>query len=334
VSGTTFLSARPALDTSGGGGGGGGGSDGGSAAVGQVTGLSQDTGIPGDFKTNVANQTVSGTYTGALAAGDVIQVSADGSTWIGATAGAGTWTAGVTLLPGEHTLSVRTVDDVGNIVNGTGHAYDLDLTGSVAIESSGATQLDQVADQFFLRDSGGFDSSLKYQGNAVTAGQFGAWTPIGAEKTAGGYQVAWKFGSADQYIVWNLDSNGNYASYATGVVSGSDPELQNLETVFQQDLNADGTTGLATTTTESSGSTRLLANLADNSSTAVNAESPAANQANAAATPQSLGSTGDSGVLLLSNYMASTFAPTGGEATGGLTAAEAFHEQLLAKPAV
>jgi hypothetical protein len=39
-------------------------------------------------------------------------------------------------------------------------------------------------------------------------------------------------------------------------------------------------------------------------------------------------------VLLLTNYMASTVAPTGGEATGGLTAAEAFHEQLLAKPAV
>ena len=95
----------------------------------QVTGLSQDTGTPGDFITSVANQTVSGTYTGTLAAGDVIQVSANGSTWVGATAGAGTWTADVTLLPGEHTLSVRTVDDAGNIVNGTGHAYDLQNSG-------------------------------------------------------------------------------------------------------------------------------------------------------------------------------------------------------------
>jgi hypothetical protein len=73
VSGTTFLSARPSLDTGSGGGGG-------STAVGQVISLSQDTGIPGDFTTTVASQTVSGTYTGALAAGDVIQVSANGST--------------------------------------------------------------------------------------------------------------------------------------------------------------------------------------------------------------------------------------------------------------
>ena len=77
VSGTTFLSTHPTLDTSSGvGNGGGSGGGGGPAAVGQVTGLSQDTGTAGDFITNVANQTVKGTYTGALAPGDVIQVSA------------------------------------------------------------------------------------------------------------------------------------------------------------------------------------------------------------------------------------------------------------------
>ena len=32
------------------------------------------------------------------------------------------------------------------------------------------------------------------------AGQFGGWTPIGAEQTASGYQVAWKLTGADQYI--------------------------------------------------------------------------------------------------------------------------------------
>ena len=44
------------------------------------------------------------------------------------------------------------------------------------------------------------------------AGQFGAWTPIGAEQTASGYEVAWKIAGADQYAVWNTDSNGNYIS--------------------------------------------------------------------------------------------------------------------------
>ena len=74
---------------------------------------------------------------------------------------------------------------------------------------------------------------------------------------ASGYQVAWKYGSADQYTVWNVDSNGNYTGNATGVVSGSEHAFQSLETTFQQDLNADGTTGLKTTPIETSGATRL-----------------------------------------------------------------------------
>ena len=36
------------------------------------------------------------------------------------------------------------------------------------------------------------------------------WTPIGAEQTASGYEVAWKVTGADQYTVWNTDSSGNY----------------------------------------------------------------------------------------------------------------------------
>ena len=132
-----------------------------------------------------------------------------------------------------------------------------DLNNFVAVESFGATGLDQAGNQFFLHDGAGVGPSLKYQGNAFIAGQFGAWTPVGAEKVGNGYQVAWKNGGADQYVVWNLDSNGNYAGNATGVVSGSDPELQNLETVFQQDLNADGTTGLKTTPIETAGATHL-----------------------------------------------------------------------------
>ena len=124
------------------------------------------------------------------------------------------------------------------------------------IETSGATHLDQVANEFFLHDGAGNGPSLKYAGADVVAGQFGAWTPIGAEKVGSGYQVAWKNGSADQYILWNVDSNGNWTSQ-TGVVSGSEYALQSLETTFQQDLNADGTTGLKTTPIETSGATHL-----------------------------------------------------------------------------
>ena len=63
--------------------------------------------------------------------------------------------------------------------------------------------------------------------------------PIAAEKTATGYEVAWKAMGTDQYTVWNTDNNGNYIS-DIGVVSGNSPLLQAFETSFHQDLNGDG----------------------------------------------------------------------------------------------
>ena len=49
---------------------------------------------------------------------------------------------------------------------------------------------------------------------------------------------------ADQYTVWNTDSNGNYVSTAIGAVSGSNTALETMETSFHQDLNGDGVIGL------------------------------------------------------------------------------------------
>lgn len=98
-------------------------------AVATVTALGVDTGVAGDFTTSVAAQTVSGSFSGTLAAGDKIQVSVDGTTWIEAAAGTGTWAAGgVTLLPGNGILSVRTIDSAFDITAGVGHAYVLDMT--------------------------------------------------------------------------------------------------------------------------------------------------------------------------------------------------------------
>ncbi len=71
-------------------------------------------------------------------------------------------------------------------------------------------------------------------------GEFGAWTPIGAAVTATGYEVAWKVAGADQYIVWDTDSSGNYISNLTDVISGTSATLESLETSFHQDLNGDG----------------------------------------------------------------------------------------------
>ena len=78
-------------------------------------------------------------------------------------------------------------------------------------------------------------------------GQFGAWAPIGAEKTATGYEVAWKDASTGLYTAWNTDNNGNYVSNVsglTGYVSGTSTAMESLETSFHQDLNNDGYIGL------------------------------------------------------------------------------------------
>lgn len=106
-------------------------------AVATVTALSADSGASAsDFITNVASQTVSGSYTGSLAAGETIQVSADGgASWIDATANSATqtWSAsGITLLAGPNTsLQVRTIDTAGNFTAGSGRAYTLDTSADV-----------------------------------------------------------------------------------------------------------------------------------------------------------------------------------------------------------
>src|SRR6202011_248846 len=99
--------------------------------------------------------------------------------------------------------------------------------------------------------SSGSGPELKYNGAAVVAGQFGAWAPIGVEQTATGYEVAWKAAGADQYTVWNTDSNGNKIS-DNGVLRGASTTRKSLETSFHQVLNGDGVIGVPaspTTTT-------------------------------------------------------------------------------------
>jgi len=157
---------------------------------------------------------------------------------------------------------VWTIDNDGNYVSGTAtmsgastalQVYEIglhqDLNGDGAIgvppttiEANGSTSLMAAGSTFLLHGSGA-DVSLKYAGAVVQAGQFGGWTPISAEQTASGYQVAWKFGNADQYTVWTTDSNGAHLSN-TAVVSGASTTLKALEIGFRHDLNGDGTIGI------------------------------------------------------------------------------------------
>ena len=160
------------------------------------------------------------------------------------------------------------ISDIG-VVSGSSYAlesletsFQQDLNGDgtiglapTVIELAGSTSLTEVGNQIYLDNSGGSDPTLKYAGAAWVVGQSGGWMPIGAEQTATGYEVAWKLTGADQYTVWNTDSNGNFVSDTLGVVSGSSTALKSLESSFYQDLNGDGVIGLPTTAIEVTGQT-------------------------------------------------------------------------------
>jgi 20S proteasome alpha/beta subunit len=158
---------------------------------------------------------------------------------------------------------------VSGTVVSTSASYTFALTGNVTlvanfaapqvIESKGVTWLTQVGNQYCLCNSSGVGPWVRLAGSAVVAGQFGAGVvPIGAEQTASGYEIAWKVTGADQYVVWNLDSNGNYVSAVTGLVSGASFAVEALEPSFHQDLNGDGVMGPpGMTVIETAGSTWL-----------------------------------------------------------------------------
>ena len=112
------------------------------------------------------------------------------------------------------------------------------------IQTDGSTSLTEIANQFCLNNPNGSGPALRYLGNVVTVGEFGAWTPIGAVQTASGYDVAWKDTATNQYTVWTTDSNGNYTGNNTGTVSGTNTVLESLEPVFGQDLNGDRVVGI------------------------------------------------------------------------------------------
>jgi serralysin len=128
------------------------------------------------------------------------------------------------------------------------------------IESYGSTTLAASANRFYLLDSTGAGPTLKLAGDDFTSGQLGAWTPIGAEKIANGYEIAWQEPGSDHYTLWTTDNGGNFTANLTGDVSGSNSAIVSSESLFQQDLNGDGQIGSPSAVMnpiESAGSTTL-----------------------------------------------------------------------------
>ncbi|MGY3144566.1 hypothetical protein ACVWYQ_001565 [Bradyrhizobium sp. USDA 3397] len=225
---------------------------------------------------NTANQVV---MSGSAEASSVVKVF-DGTTQIGtATANStGGWSYTTSALAaGSHSLTATATDAAGN-AGPASTAFTASITGSSApatptsptsptsptagtvVESVGATTLVESGGKYYLNGSTGSGPTLKDNGVQFVKGSDGTWTPIGAEKTATGYVVAWKETSTGQYTAWNTDNNGNYVSHVSsltgspdgGSVSGTDSGLKSLETSFHQDLNGDGQVGTSTATTPTS----------------------------------------------------------------------------------
>jgi hypothetical protein len=176
---------------------------------------------------------------------------------------------------GSNLYAIWNTDSNGNVISYTdysGSDYGLqaaettlrqDLNGDgvigpvqTMIEVDGPTSLIQKANEYFLSNSDGTGTTLKYNGSDVTVGQLGSnWAPIGAEETSNGYVVVWKNSDSGIFDVWNTDRNGNKISEVQYL--GQQYPFETLETQLHQDLNRDGQIGPVTTVIASNGSTTL-----------------------------------------------------------------------------
>ena len=164
----------------------------------------------------------------------------------------GNWLSQSAVTPGSSAEIQSLEPGFNQDLNGVGG-----ITARFVIDSIGSTTLASIANVFMLSATGNsLGPQLRLSGALVTAGQFGAYTPIAAEASGGGYKVAWKNGPTDQYLVWTTDAGGNWLSQ-TDPMAGTTYAMQSLETTFGQDLNADGTVGPKVTTIEAIGTVDL-----------------------------------------------------------------------------
>ncbi len=191
-------------------------------------------------------------------------------------------------LPGSNLFTIWNTNSSGNYVSDTIGAVtatsatleaaettfgqDLNGDGTIGLRASviatdtttyGSTSLAALGSTYSLFAAGtGSGPVLAVAGVAVTAALMGGWTPIGAARTAGGYEVAFDLPGSNLFTIWNTDSNGNYVSDTIGAVTGTSAALEAAETAFGQDLNGDGTIGLRATViatdTTTYGSTSLV----------------------------------------------------------------------------
>src|SRR5450830_387404 len=153
------------------------------AAVTGTIAFTDDTGANAlDLVTHAAAQTISGHYTGTLAAGDTVQVSLDnGATWQLATAANGAWSYAATL-GGSGTVQARVVN--GALASpAVARAYVLDQGKPVlaalhldAFDGTGGTLTVTFTEKVTSLDAAAFDIAGGTLANLVSADGGLTWT--------------------------------------------------------------------------------------------------------------------------------------------------------------
>ena len=191
---------------------------------------------------------------GTAEAGSTVSIY-EGSTLLGTTSvnSKGAWAfATPTETKGAHTFTATATDAAGNV---SARSSPIDPTIDEGPTVTATTI--EIGNQYFIFNAAGSSVPLELYGSGIVEGQLGGWTPIGAVQTASGYDVAWQLFGTNQYTIWSTDNDGNYITNLVGSVSGNSTALESYETVFNQDLNGDGTIGVVTTVLQTDGSTSL-----------------------------------------------------------------------------
>ena len=137
--------------------------------------------------------------------------------------------------------------------DGTTQVIDITINGTGVIETAGVTGLDQVANEFFLRDSGGTGPSLKYRGRRCRRPVRGVDADRGRE---GRQRLPGGLEERQRRSVHGVEHRQQrQLPEPRAWCQGPSMRSRSLEPTFQQDLNGDGGPASTTTTIETAGAT-------------------------------------------------------------------------------
>ena len=148
--------------------------------------LASDSGVNGDFITNVASQSLAGTLSAPLGAGEFVEVSFDnGASWTAASTSGSTWTLNGVALAGAGTLQVRVSDIADNHGTAWSHSYRLDTAAPTAGNPVRADMRDPSGASFsftvtYADGGAGIDPASIGAGNVSVTGPGGALNVLGA----------------------------------------------------------------------------------------------------------------------------------------------------------